>query len=98
MGTVGTKNIAKLAVITGIDDLQSLGVLVGPNPASDFITITSDEPNVKAEIFDMMGQSVFDTELHAGKNQISLQSFGNGVYHLKVSKGNKSGTFKVLKF
>jgi len=98
LGTVGAKNIAKLAVITGIDDLQFLGVLVGPNPASDFITITSDEPNVKAEIFDMMGQSVFDTELHAGKNQISLQSFGNGVYHLKVSKGNKSGTFKVLKF
>jgi hypothetical protein len=46
----------------------------------------------------MMGQSVFDTELLAGKNQISLQSFANGVYHLKVSKGNKSGTFKVMKF
>lgn len=98
LGTVGAKNIAKLAVITGIDDLQSLGVLVGPNPTSDFITITSDEPNVKAEIFDMLGQSVFDAELHAGKNQISLQSFANGVYHLKVSKGNKSGTFKLMKF
>lgn len=95
LGTVGAKNIAKLAVITGIDDLQSLGVLVGPNPTSDFITITSDEPNVKAEIFDMMGQSVFDTELHAGKNQISLQSFSNGVYYLKASKGNKSGAFKI---
>lgn len=98
LGTVGAKNMAKLAVITGIDDLQSLGVLVGPNPTSDYITITSDEPNVKAEIFDMMGQSVFDAELHAGKNQISLQNFTNGVYHLKVSKGNKSGTFKVIKF
>ncbi|NBB27777.1 T9SS type A sorting domain-containing protein [Cellulophaga sp. BC115SP] len=59
------------------------------------MTITSDELNVKAEIFDMLGQSVFDAELHSGKNQISLQSFSNGVYYLKASKGNKSGAFKI---
>lgn len=97
-GSVGAKNIATLELVTGLEDIQSLGVVIGPNPASDYIAINCDEPNVKAEIFDMLGQSVFDAELHAGKNQISLQSFANGVYHLKVSKGNKSGTFKLMKF
>jgi hypothetical protein len=92
-----SKNIATLELVTGLEDIQSLGVVIGPNPASDYIAINCDEPNIKYELIDMLGNQVSEQLLQAGVNVISLQKFNSGVFHVKISKANKIAVFKLIK-
>lgn len=96
-GSVGAKNIATLELVTGLEDIQSLGVVIGPNPTSDYIAINCDEPNIKYELIDMLGNQVSEQLLQAGVNVISLQKFNSGVFHVKISKANKIAVFKLIK-
>jgi hypothetical protein len=77
-------------------------VTVYPNPASDFLNITFQEPldaSVKLYLFDTQGK-LFKTsviESTTTETQVNFQDLPSGVYLLKLIKGKLSNVYKVIK-
>jgi len=81
-------NADVLGVInTGIDNVSTTTLRVYPNPASDFVSIVSDE-DAEAVVVNLMGQTVLATPVHVGVNQISVNDFNSGMYLVKVTYAN----------
>ncbi|MFY7827202.1 MAG: T9SS type A sorting domain-containing protein, partial [Flectobacillus sp.] len=95
---IGSNSTVSLELVTGFEDIQKLGVSVGPNPASDFVMINTDENGIKAELLDLTGNVVSEIKLKAGTNQLDLKNYQNGMYLLRISKDQKVGVFKLMKF
>lgn len=97
-GIIGSNSTVSLELVTGFEDIQKLGVTVGPNPATDFVMINTDENGIKAELMDLTGNVVSEIKLKAGTNQLDLKNYQNGMYLLRISKDQKVGVFKLMKF
>jgi len=97
-GIIGSNSTVSLELVTGFEDIQNLGVTIGPNPATDFVMINTDENGIKAELVDVSGNVVSETKLQSGSNQLDLKNYPNGMYLLRISKDQKVGIFKLMKF
>lgn len=97
-GIIGSNSTVSLELVTGFEDIQKLGVTVGPNPATEFVMINTDENGIKAELVDVTGNVVSETKLQSGTNQLDLKNYPNGIYLLRISKDQKVGIFKLMKF
>jgi len=64
----------------GIEQTSLSGLKIYPNPATDYIRISSPEEIEKVEIFDLTGRKVFT----GVDKQISLQNFNKGYYLVNV--------------
>lgn len=64
-----------------------------PNPASESLTVFSALAQ-KARIFDTMGREVENVSLKAGKNNINVSSWQNGLYLIRTESKE---TIKVIK-
>ncbi|MDI9863368.1 T9SS type A sorting domain-containing protein [Flectobacillus sp. DC10W] len=97
-GIIGSNSTVSLELVTGFEDIQKLGVTVGPNPATDFVTINTDETGIKAELVDATGNVLSELKLQSGTNQLDFKNYQNGMYLLRISKDQKVGVFKLMKF
>ena len=68
------------------------GIQIIPNPASHRITIQSPGFGSRAEleIFNILGNLVFCSEISTGKCLVDVSNFRSGIYLVKVTEGNKS--------
>ena len=66
-----------------------------PNPTADVLTIDSDAPLSKAQIFDLLGRERLSSDLQSGQT-IRLNELPTGLYLLKVF--DKQGHFSVKQF
>lgn len=69
-----------------------------PNPANDYLVITSLFPISQYEIFTPQGRKVSGEEIDS-KNLLQLDMSGltPGIYFVKVTAGNQSGVVKIIK-
>lgn len=67
---------------------------VYPNPATTEITVTLNKEcsNCVFELVNSLGQTVRSERLQSYENRISISSFANGVYHIRV-KSDKGSQF-----
>jgi len=93
-----TSNVAMLSVITGISEQSLSNIEVYPNPASDFITISSNQSLSEQEykIFDPSGKVLKSGVLQSNENQIDISNLSNGLYLLFVN-GHPAQRFSVLR-
>lgn len=77
------------------NDIMATGFSVYPNPAADFVTISSDSDSLEsAEIFNVLGQRVLQLELNGSNRQtIDIQTLRAGLYMLKI---NRSTTKRLI--
>ena len=61
------------------------------------INIDDNTENVQLEIIDVLGKTVFQTNLKETKTSFNLNQYPNGVYIFKVSSNNISYTEKIIK-
>ena len=82
----------------GIAENQLLdGVSFSPNPATDFIRIQNEkETDLTIEIFDMVGNRVYQYSNNQFENQINCSSWKRGIYFVKVTGEDKSFTRKII--
>ena len=82
-----------------IPELKLDNVTIYPNPTNNIITINIDDntENVQLEIIDVLGKTVFQTNLKETKTSFNLNQYPNGVYIFKVSSNNISYTEKIIK-
>ncbi len=68
-----------------------------PNPTSGILTLNSDLPGIKLDIFNVLSQKIQSQKLNSGSNIINLSNFSSGIYLFQLSLDNKVQTFKIVK-
>jgi len=94
-----TTEIQSLFTMVGVEEISNaLNVSVYPNPAADFITISSSQSLSEQAytIFDASGKVVKTGVLQSNENRIDISNFSNGLYLLFVN-GHPAQRFNVLR-
>jgi hypothetical protein len=85
----------------GIDPMQNSGIIVYPNPASDFITIknpTGFKNHTAIEIYDLSGQMLLKKEnLSSRSVAMDISILRPGMYLLKVYDGHNMQWHKFIR-
>jgi len=75
-------------------------VLIYPNPASNFATISLPNKldSCKIEITDLLGKTVFFKEIKsiATESKIDLEEYKDGIYFVKVTTDKLKKTLKII--
>jgi hypothetical protein len=82
--------------------LEPESVSVYPNPVSDYINITFNQPAKKyrIRILNVVGNEIYLEESsisNPGIRTIDLSNYTNGIYFINVQTDNKISLFKILK-
>ncbi len=81
---------------------NSIGLTVGPNPSNgsfqlEFSVNTPD--NTAVQIFDMIGQKIYDQELSnfsgVYSQQIDVMTVASGIYVVRVVHGQSTYEYKI---
>lgn len=91
---------ASVMEVNSVSELNELGVRVYPNPATDFISLTStnDLAGSKLIVLDVTGKTIFSTKLmQSERNQVDIQQLAPGVYHLIIFNQDKKSVVEFVK-
>ncbi len=67
-----------------------------PNPGSGIFSITGAEQDNEIIITDVLGQIVFQSKIMAGKTEIDLSSYLDGIYFVQISSKKGSSSKKII--
>ncbi|MGZ3863890.1 MAG: T9SS type A sorting domain-containing protein [Bacteroidia bacterium] len=82
---------------TGINRSSNLNnIVVYPNPAKDFVNIKSEVTITSLKIVNVLGETVYKTELHNSEASISTALLAEGNYSLVVCTGNGIAIKKIF--
>ncbi len=85
LGTVGIKTNSSIDAIS-----------IFPNPTSGILNVTSVEVTSSIEVFNVIGEKVYSSNLVKGNNVVDLSSLSNGAYFVKMNSNNQIITKKVV--
>lgn len=71
-------------MITSVATIEPSSVLVYPNPATDFITVRSEEHYLETELIAANGQFVKNFGVISGQQVLSLEGIAPGMYILRM--------------
>ncbi|MGV6829017.1 MAG: T9SS type A sorting domain-containing protein [Flavobacteriales bacterium] len=81
--------------ILGVNDMQNNAFSIYPNPAQDFVTITSAlEGSKTIQVFDLLGNKVLDT--NTINDQLNVSPLTSGIYLISISQDNITSTKKLI--
>lgn len=84
-------------ITTFSNDIDSIAFSLYPNPASDFINISTIEVVNKVRVFDMTGRLVKDFSPNKSNLSLDISDLNKGVYLVQINSGNKQGVAKIIK-
>jgi len=89
-----------LCYVNGIDELQQGSISIYPNPSSGLFTMQINSQwlmsNSQIDIYNVLGEKVWHSEIYNQQSQIDLSSQSKGIYFIKVQSGNNVYTKKVI--
>jgi hypothetical protein len=89
------QKINELDCNLAIDEQQLTNISIGPNPATNSITITNImSEKYECEIFNIIGNSVLKV---LNQNTIDISKLTSGVYIVSVKQGNETQIQKLIK-
>lgn len=77
------------------DEILAKSLKVYPNPVDQILTIDSEIPLTKVEVYSILGRKV--KEINSGFNAIHLNNLSNGIYIIKILSEKGSATRKLIK-
>jgi len=84
---------------TSIEELSSnFNFSITPNPSNGIFTIEIDYLGYDkpyCEIYNIIGEKVFETNLIEKRNSINLNNFNKGIYYVTIKIGNDFKTHKI---
>ena len=83
--------------VVGIEELQpEIDITVYPNPANDFLNISSSE-NTKLTMYDMQGKLVRTMDITSSQTQIDVSDLSRGTYSLVFeANGYAANRMKIV--
>ena len=89
------QKINELDCTLEINDQEPNKIVIGPNPATNTISISNIESEkYSVEIFDMIGNSILKV---SNQRTIDISFLASGIYLVNVQQGNQSQTQKLIK-
>ena len=70
-------------------------VKVFPNPANDFVSVSSENNINKIEVFNLLGEKIYVSEPQQTNYNIYTSDYTNGLYLIKI-KTDKGETIKKI--
>ena len=89
----GILNFYKTYQTLGVPDIKKTQVKIYPNPAKNFINISTEKPIQSIEIYDVLGRLI-KTET---KNNINASQLAKGNYFLKIKTSDQEFIEKFIK-
>ena len=77
------------------DDILSSGLNIYPNPVYNSLTIDSQTPVEKVEVYTILGQKVIEKSSDLGS--VSTETLSKGIYMLKILSEKGSTTRRLIK-
>lgn len=82
---------------TSISEIEKNNFAVFPNPANDFLTITSAENKIfSVTIFNSFGEKIYSAQATTNLN-VETVNFSSGLYFVQIIADKKSFTKKIIK-
>ncbi len=84
------------SVITdlGLNDKNTSGIIF-PNPCSNRLTISCNEPILKLELVDTNGKLIFEKNTSSMNEIIDVNEINNGIYFLKIQQQKTTSIKKI---
>ena len=84
--------------ITGEVNIENISenINIYPNPASNFVTIQSDNHINKVVFFNYTGQYILQENINSNKAEIDLSNMQSGIYFLKIDTKNGISVKKLI--
>lgn len=77
-------------------ELEVTGIICFPNPAKEYLTITSEDYNMNTVTFyDILGNEILVHDIHSRDIEIDISEFKSGIYLAKVETVAGKKIFKV---
>jgi len=90
-------NIELFAAATAsVDDVFASKISIYPNPANNFINISTTETIDSVEVYNLIGKKVISSK-NLIENSIDISTLAKGVYMLKLTSGNAVASKKLVK-
>ena len=71
-------------------------IMLYPNPATDFITLTGIEPG-QVQIIDINGRLIKQIQVQNSTTQIPIQDLSKGIYTIRLINNGRATTLKFIK-
>lgn len=82
--------------IVGLNDVETLSSSVYPNPAKDQVTFTTSSKMNKVEIFNMVGQKVYENNVNGIATSVNVSNFNAGSYIAKIYTQSGVATQRLI--
>ena len=97
-----TSNVTETINVTvnntlSVDELDKYDFSFGPNPTGDFIYLSASESIGNVEIYNLVGQKSFSSDLSDNMGTIDISNLSRGIYIMNVAIDEKIGTYKIIK-
>ncbi len=83
--------------IVKVSNDNQLDVVVGPNPFSNEIKVTSNQNIYAIEVIDMTGKVCFSSNPNSLNYSFKLDNMNNGVYFIRVNNGEQTISKRIIK-
>jgi hypothetical protein len=83
------------AASLSIDDVFSSKISIYPNPANEFIQISTDETITGVEVYNLIGKKVISLS-NLLENRLDVSNLSKGIYVLKVMSNDLVGSRKII--
>ena len=90
-------DVAMGAGILAVDNFTKDVFSIYPNPVNDMLNISSKTEISNVMVYDLLGKEIVSITPNMNLTQIDMSSFSSGVYMVKVTVGNSSKTYKIVK-
>ncbi|WP_264537537.1 delta-60 repeat domain-containing protein [Flavobacterium sp. N1736] len=81
----------------GVDEVALNTIKIYPNPIKDKITVSNTANIEKIELYNLIGQKIFENSFLSNEINIDLTNYKTGVYLLKIFSEGKVYVNKVIK-
>lgn len=84
--------------VTSIDENGVSGMMIYPNPAKDFVKISTLSSQLSAvRIYNCLGMMVEEIEVNANEIEINTSDYSSGIYFIHIQTENGNITKKIIK-
>lgn len=93
------RGITSAGFTLGVEDFSLSEFKISPNPVStDFsIALPNAINNATVEVFDVLGKTIYSSEISSFNSVINVSNWNNGIYLVRVSSDNVSHTKRIIK-
>ena len=80
-----------------VNDFDLTQLKYYPNPTSDLLTISYNEPIVKVEVFDLNGRMIMNRDFDKETVELDFSKLSSGTYMLNIKTKDSSQFVKIIK-